>query len=291
MKKFIALAMVCAMVLALVGCGKSAAVKETERLINDIGTVTVDSDQAVEAAEAAYEALSQEDRNQIGNYDVLTAAREALDAAKLEALRQSLMGTWQVELDVKDALIAEIDAQFAGLETSFGDYLEQFDLVMRMELKADGTYHMVPDTTKMETSLQSFRDAMIPFIRGYLQYYIAEALTQSGIEGDFSTLEGLEKAIGMDLDSAIEQSLNMSLTDYVDSLMEDMDVEGLFSEAKQEGRFKVEPGKLYLSDSLDKEPDESQSNAFTLDGDKLTLKLDEQNELYGMTELIFTRVS
>ena len=172
MKKFIALAMVCAMVLALVGCGKSAAVKETERLINDIGTVTVDSDQAVEAAEAAYEALSQEDRNQIGNYDVLTAAREALDAAKLEALRQSLMGTWQVELDVKDALIAEIDAQFAGLETSFGDYLEQFDLVMRMELKADGTYHMVPDTTKMETSLQSFRDAMIPFIRGYLQYYI-----------------------------------------------------------------------------------------------------------------------
>ena len=284
MKKIIALAMACTMLLALAGCGKSAAVKETERLISDIGTVTVDSAGAVEAAEAAYQALSQEEQEQLSNYDVLTAAREALDAAQLEALQHALVGTWRAEVDMKDALAEEINTQFSDLEISFGDYLEHFELVMRLELNQDGTYHLSPDTAGMESSLQSFRDAMTPFIRGYLQHYIANALKESGIEGDFSTLEGLEEAIGTDLDSAIEQSLGVSLEDYVDTLMEEMNVENLFAGAVAEGSYTVEPGKLLFSDK-------SEPAEFTLEGDTLTLHVPDSDTLLGLTELTFTRAS
>ena len=284
MKKIIAAAMACMIVFALAGCGKSAAVKETERLISDIGTVTTDSVGAVEAAEAAYRALSREDREQVGNYDVLTAAREALDAAQLEAVRHALVGTWQTKLDMKDALAEEIDAQFAGMDISFSDYLDHFEMVMRLTLNEDGTYHLSPDTAGMEASLQSFRDAMTPFIRGYLQHYIANALKESGIEGDFSTLEGLEDAIGMDLDSAVVQSLGVSIEEYVDTLMEEMNVDSLLADATAEGSYTVEPGKLYFSD-------ESEPTDFALEGDTLTLHVPDSDTLLGLTELIFTRAS
>ena len=289
MRKCIALLMICAMALALVACGKSAAVKETERLIGDIGEVTVDSAQAVEAAEAAYEALSDKDREKVENYETLTAAREALEAAKKEALRLSVVGSWQVDMDVRDALVEEIDAQFGGIEASFGDYLEHFELSMYLDLKEDGTYHLWMDQERMTGAVDGFREAIKPFIRDFLQYYIAQALTDSGIEGDFSTLEGLEKAIGMELDEAIEQSLGMSLEDYVDTLMADIDLDSAFGDADREGQYKVEPGKLYISDALDHEPDDSHAVDFTVENETLTLKLDAQDELFGMDELVFTK--
>ena len=283
MKKIIALVMVCMMALALFGCGKSTAVKETERLIDGIGEVTVDSEEAIEAAEAAYEALSEKDREQVSNYAALTDARQALEAAQLEALRQSVVGTWQTKLDVTDAMVEELDAQFTGIDISFGDYLKQFDFVMVLELKEDGAYALKPDPAGMEPSMQNLREAMEPFIRDYLRAYMASALEESGIEGDFSTLEGLEAAIGMDLDSAVKQSLGMSISDYVDTLMDEMDMDTLFADTVDEGTYTVEPGKLQFSD-------ESEPTDFTLEGDTLRLKVPEENNLFGLTELAFTRV-
>lgn len=283
MKKIIALVMVCIMALALVGCGKSTEVAETERLIDAIGTVTVESADAIEAAETAYEALSEKDREQVSNYAALAAAREALEAEQLEALCQALVGTWRLELDVKDSLVEEIDAQFSGIDVSFGDYLERFDLMMALELKEDGAYTLKADAAGMEPSMQSLRDAMEPFIRNFLQIYMASILEDSGIEGDFSTLAGLEAAIGTDLDTAVQQSLGMSISDYADTLVGEMDMESMFADAIAEGTYTVELGKLYLSDK-------SEPIDFTLEGDTLTLQVDEQDTPFGLTQLVFTRV-
>ena len=269
-RRLIALVMLLAMALTLAGCGKSAAVKETERLIQEIGTVTADSKTAVEAAEAAYQALSEEEQKAVANYDTLTAARESLDAAVQEVLRQSMLGTWQMELDARDDLVAELDAQFSGMDKSFGDYLESYTIKMDLELKEDGTYHMIGDADSVETSFNNLRAATKAFTGDFLVKYIADYLKSMGVEGDFSTREGLEAAMGQDLDSAIEDTLHMSLDEYVDQMMGELNVEETVSQTEIQGQYKVESGKLYLSEAADQAINESNYVTFTVDGDTMT---------------------
>ena len=63
---------------------KSAAVLELEAQIGALGAVTLDSESAIEQAEAAFAALPEEEQGQVENQAVLLAARETLDAAKQE---------------------------------------------------------------------------------------------------------------------------------------------------------------------------------------------------------------
>ena len=46
---------------ALASCGLNPSVKKVSRMISELGEITVESEPAIEAAEAAYEALEDED--------------------------------------------------------------------------------------------------------------------------------------------------------------------------------------------------------------------------------------
>ena len=119
MKKAIIFLLTAAMCVTLCGC-KSKEVKETEKLIGAIGTVTADSGAAIEAAESAYNALCVENAiaalgtDAAVDVEAVKAAGEAYDAltdeekalvsnadqlsqARRAAMKQSLMGTWYVE--------------------------------------------------------------------------------------------------------------------------------------------------------------------------------------------------
>jgi len=76
MKKAVVLIMVLIMLVGLVGCGKSEEAKNVEAMIDAIGEVTKESGPAIIAAEDAYNDLSEEDKESIDNYSVLTDARE-----------------------------------------------------------------------------------------------------------------------------------------------------------------------------------------------------------------------
>ena len=75
MKKIIALSLAFTMLFTLSACGKSEEVKNVENLITAIGTVNVDSEAAICAAENAYDELEIEDRAKVGNYEILLNAR------------------------------------------------------------------------------------------------------------------------------------------------------------------------------------------------------------------------
>ena len=119
MKKAIIFLLTAAMCVTLCGC-KSKEVKETEKLIGAIGTVTADSGAAIEAAESAYNALcvanaiaalgtdaavDVEAVKAAGEaYDALTDGEKALVSnadqlaqARRAAMKQSLMGLWYME--------------------------------------------------------------------------------------------------------------------------------------------------------------------------------------------------
>ena len=83
MKKLVPAVLVMAAVLCLGACGKSSAVKAVEDSINAIGEVTVDSKDAIKAAEDAYAALSDSDKSKVENYGTLTAAKDSLFRTQL----------------------------------------------------------------------------------------------------------------------------------------------------------------------------------------------------------------
>lgn len=63
--------------------------------IDAIGEVTLDSEAAINTAEAAYSALSDENKAQVTNASALTDARAAYDAAvHHEEVRLSILGSW-----------------------------------------------------------------------------------------------------------------------------------------------------------------------------------------------------
>ena len=76
-------------------------------LINDIGTVTLESEDRISAAENAYNYLPKEAKDKVTNYSTLTSAREKINKLKREAnssssgssssstLYGSLKGTWK----------------------------------------------------------------------------------------------------------------------------------------------------------------------------------------------------
>ena len=83
-------------------------------LIDVIGEVTLDSETAIETARAAYDALTDAQKAQVGNYDVLTAAEAALAELKeAAAIRQAI--DWidaigEVTLNSGDAIQAAREA-------------------------------------------------------------------------------------------------------------------------------------------------------------------------------------
>lgn len=78
MRKVMAIVLTFAICLSLCACGKSKEATECENLINAIGDVSIDSGEAIEIAEKAYEALSSDDKESISESAVvLNDARKA----------------------------------------------------------------------------------------------------------------------------------------------------------------------------------------------------------------------
>lgn len=78
MRRFICFLMTVLICMGLCGC-KSEAVKNVEKLIDDIGTVTEYSEYQIEAAEQAYHALTEDEKMDVSNYNRLLDARNTYD--------------------------------------------------------------------------------------------------------------------------------------------------------------------------------------------------------------------
>ena len=82
-KKILLWALAVSLMLSLAACGKSEAAKAVDDQIAAIGEVTLESEAAISEAEAAVEALSEEDRGQLDNADALEQARADYEALVL----------------------------------------------------------------------------------------------------------------------------------------------------------------------------------------------------------------
>lgn len=86
MKKIISLILVLAICLSLCSCGKSEAVKKVEEQITAIGEVSLESKNAIDSAQQAFDALTEEDKAKVENYFQLVESQTALK--ELEELEE-----------------------------------------------------------------------------------------------------------------------------------------------------------------------------------------------------------
>lgn len=78
MKKIKIIGICTLMVLILCACGKSEEVKNVEKLISNIGTVSLSSEKSISEAENAYNSLTDEDKGKVKNYSKLENAKKEL---------------------------------------------------------------------------------------------------------------------------------------------------------------------------------------------------------------------
>ena len=115
--KMTALVLVLALALLLSGCRYKEEIAQAAALIEAIGTVTLESEDAILAAEDAFAALPEKARAKVENAAALTAARESYDEirAAYEA-RQATIAAAQAQLDALETLPLEKLADIAAME-------------------------------------------------------------------------------------------------------------------------------------------------------------------------------
>lgn len=91
MKRAVSVICVLVLCLSLCACGKSKEAIAVDEMILGIGEVSVDSKAAILDAEAAYEALSDKDKEAIENYEILADAKEDLFKAELYDLANRIL--------------------------------------------------------------------------------------------------------------------------------------------------------------------------------------------------------
>ena len=131
MKKIVSILLVLTLCLTICACGKSEAATHVDSMILSIGTVTLDSESSVKAAETAYLALTPEQQDELENTAILAAARATLDGlleqkAKEDAEAERI-AILQAQASDVDSLISAIGEVTVDAATAIAEARTAYD--------------------------------------------------------------------------------------------------------------------------------------------------------------------
>ena len=126
------------------------AADAVEKLIDAIGTVTLDSEEAIKAARGAYDALTEEQKAQVGNYQTLLDAEAKLaDLQAADAVEKLIDAIGTVTLDSEEAIKAArgaYDALTEEQKAQVGNYQTLLDAEAKLaQLKKDAEKPSQPE--------------------------------------------------------------------------------------------------------------------------------------------------
>ena len=121
-----------------------------EKLIDAIGTVTLDSEEAIKAARDAYDALTEEQKELVGNYQTLLDAEAKLaDLQAADAVEKLIDAIGTVTLDSEEAIKAArgaYDALTDAQKELVGNYQTLLDAEAKLaQLKKDAEKPSQPE--------------------------------------------------------------------------------------------------------------------------------------------------
>ena len=190
--------------------------------------------------------------------------------------KNELLGTWTTEVDMASILVNEVDDNVdldeQGIEVaSYGDYLGTLPLQITIELHEDGTYVQRVEESSVEAMKTKVFDATVDYYRDIFRQAIAAALKENGVDADLSSEAAIEEVLGMSMDDAIAMALDSDMESFVHSVLDGMWDE-LSDDLTEEGKFKAEDGKLFLSAGKEYDVDPKVYHPYTLKDGVLTLE-------------------
>ena len=258
---------------------KALDIALSEKMIDAIGEVTAESEELIAKAEAAFAALTDEQKSAVSNVGVLTEAREkleaALEAARLEALRQELVGVWLHELEMGPTMSSAIEASLAqnygGYGLKFSDYLDGYVMGMKLSLNDDGTYLLEADPDVMREENEKLGKAIVDYLSDLAVITLGEEIVNQGLAETAPTdWDGISALIGKSEDDFFTQTFGMSreeLGSYYGNIMgESMSSE----ESKENGSWQVREGQLLLDDTGGNEFSDDHAINYILEGGVMT---------------------
>lgn len=113
------------------------AVSDVQEKIEAIGTVTLDSEESIQAARAAYDALTDEQKKQVNNYDVLTTAEALLsDLKAADEVENKIDAIGTVTLDSEETIQAARDA-YDALTAAQKELVKNYNVLTSAEEKLE----------------------------------------------------------------------------------------------------------------------------------------------------------
>lgn len=125
LKKYAIGGIVAVLLLTAAAC-KGSEAKKVDRLIRDIGTVTVESKESIETAAEAYNELSNEEKDLVTEYEHLQAARKEYRECLLDALEN-------------DDLLSQVEATVSATMSNYSPkfILNREERVLYFEVTSD----------------------------------------------------------------------------------------------------------------------------------------------------------
>ena len=193
------------------------AADAVEKLIDAIGTVTLDSEEAIKAARGAYDALTEEQKAQVGNYQTLLDAEAKLaDLQAADAVEKLIDAIGTVTLDSEEAIKAArgaYDALTDAQKELVGNYQTLLDAEAKLaDLKAADAVEKLIDaigtvTLDSEEAIKAARGA-----------YDALTDAQKELVGNYQTLLDAEaKLADLKAADAVEKLIDAIGTVTLDS--------------------------------------------------------------------------
>lgn len=145
MKKPLAIIASAALALCLVGC-TPADVRETQATIDEIEEVNLDAITQIEEANGKYDALSEENKQKVENYETLVAANERLADILYSEIKSEIQKATELEssffaqyYDMNEMLKAKKKAQKAVDESNEAEYADAYT-ELKSEIKSFNKY-------------------------------------------------------------------------------------------------------------------------------------------------------
>ncbi len=193
------------------------AADAVEKLIDAIGTVTLDSEEAIKAARGAYDALTDAQKELVGNYQTLLDAEAKLaDLQAADAVEKLIDAMGTVTLDSEEAIKAARDAYDALTDAQkalVGNYQTLLDAEAKLaDLQAADAVEKLIDaigtvTLDSEEAIKAARDA-----------YDALTDAQKELVGNYQTLLDAEaKLADLQAADAVEKLIDAIGTVTLDS--------------------------------------------------------------------------
>ena len=260
----------------------------TEDLIAAIGNVTAESEAAVEAAEKAFDALTEKAKERVSNTSVLKEARETLD---YELMKAAMVGTWKAETDAIDDIVESVDGYLGDYDITYADYMDSFPLTILLELRQDGTYKVSGDKDSFDKVMADLRESTVRYYDDLLFVVFVQLLEQYGY-GTFTSWDEIEDFLHQTKEEMVDNALGMTIPELVDSIFGDEMYDQMMAYLNLEGRYSIEGNELHLSSSLDDEPVSAEYQTFEFANDVLTLTGFEGTEFlpdFNVYPIVFQR--